>query len=517
VAGAGDIDDDGTPDLIVGASEHSFSSATRWALGLAEVRSGQTGQTIWRVVGVNSEQHTLSTGRGVGPAGDVDADGVDDYLYYSDGYSSASFTVCSGATSKVLFTKLGKWPNSVGLGHSLLGAVDLNGDGHADVVAADSWGTASGTGFVRAYNGKTAKALYTVGAPPGVCRFGSSLDQIGDVDGDGRPDLIVGGIESFPCGPGVGVVLSGATGSVLYSVSGTGRFGTSVAGVGDIDFDTYGDFVIGAYWAESSQGRAYVYSGFDGSLIQELYGSHVDGGFGGAVAGPGDVNGDGVPDIMVSASLDDERAPRSGRVSIFSGADGNVLRSFYGNGNGDTFGSSIDGAGDIDGGGLPDVILGASQWGSGGEGRASVYASERVPGTYCTNLTSSLGCEPTIWSRGTPALTGGTFRLNAQAVHNEHNGLLFWGLQSASAPFLGGVRCVSQVQARLPSNSAGNSTALFGVTDCSGTLRNDFKSPYMNSVGLTAGQTVYAQYWFPDAGAAQGAGLTDALQFTVLP
>jgi len=149
-----------------------------------------------------------------------------------------------------------------------------------------------------------------------------------------------------------------------------GNFGRAVAEVGDVDGDGVPDLLVGASGKTADgieeAGRAYLFSGTDGSLIQTFTspGSIRSGrGYFDEVAGIGDVDGDNVPDLLVGAT--DETADRkngAGRVYLFSGADGSLIRTFtspnaeeYGE-----FGEALAEVGDINGDNVPDLLIGVS-------------------------------------------------------------------------------------------------------------------------------------------------------------
>ncbi|MBI4719416.1 MAG: FG-GAP repeat protein [Planctomycetes bacterium] len=158
--------------------------------------------------------------------------------------------------------------------------------------------------------------------------------------------------------------------------------------------DGFDDIVVGAFFAGGEtpyddNGRAYVFAGPDGAELWrwegELFGSY----FGFSVAGPGDVTGDGVPDVAVGAY--GYRGPAgygSGRTYAFSGATGE--RVWYADGEAalDTFGYAIAGVGDIDADGLADIVAGAD-WHDGpspylaNAGRVYVFAASHVDGCEC--------------------------------------------------------------------------------------------------------------------------------------
>src|SRR6266849_4466706 len=250
-------------------------------------------------------------------------------------------------------------------------------------------------------------------------QFGRAMAVIGDVDNDGVPDLAVGapfqdgdflGTPGFgkPQNPGKVCVISGATLSVLftlddpkYQVEGAapqfgGQLGFSVSAIADINGDGVPDVIAGAPHEVPGDfnagtgiinaGRAFAFSGRDGSVLLTLDdpSQQEQGLLGYAVAGLGDVNNDGVPDIAVGVpgkNIGDLNAV--GLVYIFSGRDGSLIRTL----NHPTqevnarFGSAIDNAGDIDHDGVSDIVIGAP-------GRSEAFVFSGRTGALIFSVTS---------------------------------------------------------------------------------------------------------------------------------
>lgn len=203
--------------------------------------------------------------------------------------------------------------------------------------------------------------------------FGHALASAGDVDGDGIPDLIIGAPltqigSGFVYRPGAAYVASGRSGQVLHHFFGQATvdwFGVSVAGPGDVDADGVPDILAGAPFADPGQrdaaGSAYLFSGRDGSLLFQFDGAAPGDELGSAVAGAGDVNGDGFPDLLVgSPGAEPNGKWNAGSAFVFSGRDGALLWRFDG-GLDDSLGHSVAGAGDVDGDGFDDVLIGAPE------------------------------------------------------------------------------------------------------------------------------------------------------------
>ena len=212
--------------------------------------------------------------------------------------------------------------------------------------------------------GADGAVLYAWTAPsPPDPTFGSAVAS-GDVNGDGEADVIVGA-------PGVNRVdvFSGANGTLLYSldmpvpVAGA-QFGAAVA-AGDVDGDGKADVIVGAPFenvgANSGQGRVYIFSGDTGALLDTLDTPNPgpSGNFGAAVAA-GDFDGDGNADVAVGAPSE-TIAPNSstGRVYLFSGADGSLARTFVTDpGSAGEFGVALA-AGDVNADAHADIVIGA--------------------------------------------------------------------------------------------------------------------------------------------------------------
>ncbi|MFZ5828395.1 MAG: integrin alpha [Bacillota bacterium] len=201
-------------------------------------------------------------------------------------------------------------------------------------------------------------------------QFGLSLALIGDVDGDGAPDLAVGA-PSTPVGGSADTgriyVYSLRTGDLIWKTDGPdpgGEFGFAVAATGDLDGDGVPDLVVGATQTSpagvSRAGSAFVLSGADGSIIRRHDGSTVEGLFGWSVAGLGDDwNGDGVPDYAVGApSADPAGLADAGAVYVFCGATGALITQIDGVAAGEALGFALTAVDDLDGDSTRDLVVG---------------------------------------------------------------------------------------------------------------------------------------------------------------
>lgn len=198
-------------------------------------------------------------------------------------------------------------------------------------------------------------------------RFGTVVDGAGDTDMDGFGDVVLGAVwdRTKEGKDGRVVVFSGKTGEKLHEVFGEqagAHFGFSVSGAGDANADGARDFIVGAPLESLKKaehaGVVRVYSGRNTKVLLELEGEEGDY-FGWSVRGAGDVDQDGFSDLVVGAPRAMGEKKGSGRVGcvrVFSGKKGKVLHEWYGDAPGDLFGSCVDSAGDVDGDGSSDLV-----------------------------------------------------------------------------------------------------------------------------------------------------------------
>jgi hypothetical protein len=206
--------------------------------------------------------------------------------------------------------------------------------------------------------------------------FGWSVANAGDVNGDGRPDVIVGAIYNDSAAKDAGeayIFLGGPGVSTIPFVTMTGmaandQFGVSVAGAGDFNGDRYADVIVGARLNRlngTGAGAAFIYFGgpaMDGIPDVILTGEAAGDWFGNSVAGAGDLNGDGYSDAIVGAPYNDRGGSAAGAAYVFFGGpplDGAPDAVLAGELHDDQFGWSVAGAGDADGDGRSDVLVGA--------------------------------------------------------------------------------------------------------------------------------------------------------------
>ena len=325
--------------------------------------------------------------------------------------------------------------SDVWFGYAVGGGGDLDGDGFSD-AAVGAPGTESA--YVFLYYGSPATlanpADRSLVSPLGATDYGTSVALLEDLNGDGFDELAVG---ERSCAGGIWLYL-GAEGGVsdtpdlfLSGPACDSAVGDEVAGAGDLDGDGFADMSVGSDEADEDSGRVFLLYGGPGGVADEpdrtLYAPVVGGLFGGALAGGGDINGDGADDLLVGA----RRAGGAGEAYLYlGGAEGPggepdaVLR---GDGDEAFFGSGLAIPGDTDGDGLDDVLVGAYR------GAENAGAAVLVAG-------ASAGLGATLWSGvGPENLSGPSVRSCHASCHQGASGSDDWlGFALASGGDLDG-------------------------------------------------------------------------------
>jgi FG-GAP repeat/FG-GAP-like repeat len=347
-----------------------------WSVSVP-VDSGDVTSEIWEFTVGKSTSATVDSSSGT--MLDVNGDGYADLAVgapASDEYTGSVAVYLGGPGG------LGTSPATVLLGPALgdgyfgtavASAGDVNGDGYADLIVGAP-DVAEGKAYVYygGSNGLDVSSFTTLAGPSTSTMFGQSVASAGDVNGDGYADIIVGAPNPTTMSGGAYVFFGGMGGvatSPASSILGMGTsFGHSVAGVGDVNGDGYGDILVGVSGttsAPSSTGGAFLFLGGAGGIVPSAgislpSPSGFGSAFGGQVAPAGDVNGDGLSDFLVGAEYVDAGA---GRVYIYEGSldggSGRPATTLLGPLVGGHFGRALASAGDVNGDGFADVVIGA--------------------------------------------------------------------------------------------------------------------------------------------------------------
>ena len=467
----GDDGGDNVYDIIVTASDGSNSTNHNVAITVTDVNdlvplSSLDGSNGFILTGIDPSD---SSGRSVSSAGDVNGDGYDDLIigaYRADpngGNSGETYVVYGGASTPGSdgMLDLSDLDGSNGFilngidaadesGWSVSSAGDVNGDGYDDLIIgarrADPNGDRSGETYI-VYGGASAPGtggrfnLSTLDGSSGFILTGIdafdysgwSVSSAGDVNGDGYDDLIIGAwragsssagatyvVYGGASAPGTGGVLDlsdldGSNGFILNGIDRNDYSGISVSSAGDVNGDGYDDLIIGAHLADPNggfSGETYVVYGgasapgtggrfnlstLDGTNGFILNGIDASDQSGRSVSSAGDVNGDGYDDLIIGAFGADPNgnsyagetyvvygganAPGTGGVLDLSALDGTNGFILTGIAASDYSGRSVSSAGDVNGDGYDDLIIGAYRAdGYAGE-TYIVYGGASAPGT----------------------------------------------------------------------------------------------------------------------------------------
>jgi hypothetical protein len=412
------VDGDGFDDVLVGAPRYADGQTDEGLVFL--YAGGPAGPATSPAAVLQSDQRYAWFGIALGPAGDVNGDGYEDVIVGAPRYDGeerdegAAFVYHGGPTGLITATAWLVHPTDQAdarFGAAVASAGDVNGDGYGDVIVTangyDAEAANEGAAFVY-YGGPDGLATdpaWTVHpVDQDYANFGRSAASAGDLNGDGYSDVIVGApwydVDQTDEGRNWGMAFvyhGSATGLGAepdwskVAERKKGRFGTSVSTAGDVDGDGYSDVIVGAYqytevhnvtpWRE---GAAFVYhggpDGLDtGSGDWIVRSGQKEAKFALSVSTAGDVDGDGYADLVVGAPNYDDGEPQEGFAFVFHGSpdglDAAPAWSVDGDQRGAAFGFAVSTAGDVNGDGYGDVIVGAPTYNSGGidQGAAFIY------------------------------------------------------------------------------------------------------------------------------------------------
>jgi hypothetical protein len=483
---------------------------------LLTVYSGATGLAIRQITAPAAPTGNYAI-RDVATGVDFDSDGYDDIAFGwpGDAYAgpqSGAVWVYSGRTSQPLLVMYGPTPVSH-LGSSIVTVDDLDGDGVPE-IAAGAPGAYVGTGRVRVYSGRTGALLLERSGPANITGYGRRLGVLDDLDGDGRRELVIRTAFQHHQATYLEIVSLATNASVLSLAAADVDV---IESCGDVDGDGVPDIVAatGKSQVTSNTSAFRIYSGATGAVLGSsslTYSTCCSSGLS-FVTRAGDLDGDGLAEEFMMIMQPDPYTLQSS-IRIFRGLQ--QLVEFHDIDPGATNRYVLNGAltPDLNGDGAQEFMT--MTWSPANVVRVQWQTMlSPPPQNYCTGKLNSAGCIASIQTTGAISLTLGTgLTIQAFGAVNQKTGLFLWGRQPAAAPFLGGTLCVATPIRRGPAHSSGGSPA---GTDCSGVLTFDVSAGFVDTEGLLLGAEIFGQFWHRDPSNPDGTrvALSDAVRALV--
>lgn len=408
VCTAGDVNGDGYSDVIVGARYYDNGEFDE---GAAFVYYGSvTGLSATPDWIGESDQIGAEYGRSAATAGDVNGDGYSDIIvgarYYNDveindGKIYVYFGSASGLVSATADWSWSCHQMDACLGYSAFSAGDVNGDGYSDIIAGayfyDNGQTNEGAAFAfyGSASGLSDTADWMAESDQIGAEFGATVYSAGDVNGDGYSDVIVGAYRYTDGETEEGAAfiyhgsesgLSATPANILESNQADSHYGWRVSCAGDVNADGYSDILVSARYydnGELDEGAAFLYLGSAVGIItphiwmgeSNQEGAH----FGWAISSAGDVNSDGYSDILIGAWRFTDGELYEGEALLYYGSSSgpDTIADWIGQCDNENanYGGSVSCAGDVNGDGYSDIIIGAPEYEDGetDEGAVFVY------------------------------------------------------------------------------------------------------------------------------------------------
>jgi hypothetical protein len=510
VCWVGDVDGDGNSDWATSDPKYSGNR------GQVRVHSGATGAQLGQFVGLGAQDWL---GTCIAELGDVDGDGAPEVLALAAAPARA-LALSTGTWTIVLEAPLASWDDQM----SMSGLGDVNGDGVPDFAAGD-YGF-GGSGRVWVHSGADGALIHTLFPSSADLYFGASVAGPGDLDGDGRGEILVGapfGEASVHFFRGAARLYRGSNGTLWRShlggmSDGNGKtveeLGANVAGVGDFDLDGVPDYAAQSNYPGD---QAVAYSGATGDVIH-VFGNTGLGSEGAvAFASAGDVNGDGKPELLIEGF----NTQWISLITLRNGAPPwEVLDKLW---KPYMPGPLVSGR-DVDGDGHPDLLLGERHY-LDDIGGSLLEPTQHAPGrtrllglrgmeSYvaraCTTTLNSSGEPGRIWTHGSLSASDDALAMISWNLPANQIGLVYFGTASVQVPYGNGIRCVGGQALRLSPGLIGANGVL--VTDVPlgpGTLPPTLLQP---------GVPVWFQCWFRDTpGGGAGFDYSDSVQVTLAP